>query len=58
MKITNYLTITDAEFLADSIRCWQEGLAAWKLNMGNSAAESQFRYWAVHSFCVARMMTQ
>lgn len=27
MKVTNLLSISDEEFLANSIRCWQESLA-------------------------------
>lgn len=48
MKVANYLTISDEEFLADSIRRWQEAF-----QRGDMAA---FEYWAVHAFCFARGM--
>jgi hypothetical protein len=46
MKVKNLTAWTDKEFLADSIRCWQEAL-----ERGDYEA---FRYWAVHCFCFAR----
>lgn len=46
MKVSNLLAVSDAEFLADSIRCWQEALARNDYDA--------FRYWAVHCFCFAR----
>lgn len=46
MKIINRLTISDEEFLANSIRCWQDAL-----KRGDYPA---FEYWAVHAFCFAR----
>lgn len=41
MTVSNLLTILDEEFLADSIRCWQEAF-----QRGDMAA---FHYWAKHS---------
>lgn len=46
MKVRNQLTISNTDFLADSIRCWQEALGRGCMPM--------FEYWAVHCFCFAR----
>jgi hypothetical protein len=46
MTICNFLSVSDAEFLASSIRCWQDAL-----NRGDAV---MFRYWAVHCWSFAR----
>lgn len=46
MIVRNYLTISDEEFLADSIRCWQEALKRGDLPM--------IEYWARHSIEFAK----
>jgi hypothetical protein len=43
MEVRNMLAMSDADFLAESVRCWQEALAR-----GDMEA---FQYWAVHAFC-------
>lgn len=46
MQVRNWTKRSNTEFLADSIRCWQEAL-----ERGDTAA---FEYWAVHCCCFAR----
>ena len=46
MRVRNVLTISDEEFLAESIRCWQEAL-----RKGDMIA---FQYWAIHALSLAR----
>lgn len=48
MVVRNLTGWVDAEFLAGSIRCWQEALGR-----GDMIA---FQYWAVHCFCFARTL--
>lgn len=48
MKVRNLTAWSDEEYLADSIRCWQEALAR-----GDWVA---FEYWAVHSLMFARSL--
>lgn len=49
MEVHNLLAVSNDDFLANSIRCWQSALAE-----GDMIA---FRYWAVHAFCFARTLT-